>query len=153
MPVLETNEGFLYESNAIIRFLARLRKELGLYGSSQYEEGLIDQWLELSSLEYEPAILALVLPILGWAPATGDKELIWADINRSLEILNTHLKFKTFLVGNRVSLADISLASILSLGYLFAFEQKTRDNFVNVTRWFSLINDQKPFQHVNLYGL
>ncbi len=148
VPVLETADNFLYESNAIIRHLARLRKDLGLYGSSLAEEALVDQWLEVCSLEIEPAILALALPVLGWSGALGDREVIWTDVNRSMEIVNTHLKFKTFLVGNKVTIADIAIASILTLGFTFLFEKKTRESFPNVTRWFGLINEQKPFLHV-----
>ena len=37
VPVLETSEGHIYESNAIVRYLARLKPEKSLYGKSIIE--------------------------------------------------------------------------------------------------------------------
>lgn len=39
VPALETADGPLFESNAILRYLARLNRAAGLYGSNAYEEG------------------------------------------------------------------------------------------------------------------
>ena len=40
------------------------------------------------------------------------------DLNNVLKVLNTHLQTKTFLVGNEITLADLSLASELFHGFL-----------------------------------
>ena len=42
MPILETERGILFESNAIIRYIGRLGEARGLYGSSTYENSLVD---------------------------------------------------------------------------------------------------------------
>jgi len=36
MPVLETPEGHIFESNAILRYVARINKAAGLYGANAY---------------------------------------------------------------------------------------------------------------------
>jgi elongation factor 1-gamma len=40
IPVLETTEGHIYETNAILRHLARSGKDL--YGSTPFETSLVD---------------------------------------------------------------------------------------------------------------
>lgn len=145
IPVLETPEGFIYESHAIMRYLYRLNPECGLYGSSAFETSLIDQWLDFVSFELDPTLTALITPILGWGPAISDKDRGLSDLKKSLDIVENHLTFRTFLVGNKISLADISLAGTLIAGYKFMFEKSYRDLFPNVNRWFELITNQEPF--------
>jgi len=71
-----------------------------------------------------------------------------SDIRKILEILNDHLKTRTYLVGERVSLADIVVA--LTMQGLF---QKVLDNgfrkpFENVVRWFTTVVNQAHFKDV-----
>lgn len=42
VPVVETSEGFLFESNAILRYIARLNSDSQLYGKNSYENSLVD---------------------------------------------------------------------------------------------------------------
>ena len=42
VPAIETADGPLFESNAILRYIARLNRAKGLYGANAYEEGLVD---------------------------------------------------------------------------------------------------------------
>ncbi len=43
MPFIVTPSGSLFESNAILRYIARLGGEgIGLYGISTYENSLVD---------------------------------------------------------------------------------------------------------------
>lgn len=36
VPVLETPDGFLFESQAILRYIARIKPAVGLYGENLY---------------------------------------------------------------------------------------------------------------------
>lgn len=42
VPSAQTEDGFLFESNAILRHIARMNKQSGLYGNSLYQEALVD---------------------------------------------------------------------------------------------------------------
>jgi len=62
-PVLELPDGpVLFESNAICRFLAR---DTVLYQGSPEDLAGIDNWIDLSLTELEPAICSWIYPILG----------------------------------------------------------------------------------------
>ncbi len=52
-----------------------------------------------------------VLPILGVIPNNANAtQKAKGDVRKALETLNKHLLSRTFLVGNRISLADIIVA-------------------------------------------
>lgn len=150
IPVLETdNEGFIFESNAILRYLARLKKESGLYGENDFQSGLVDQWLDFSSLELEPAILQLLFPIQGWIQFCKEKsKRAWHDTTSCLKILDNHLKVNNYMVGSKLTIADIALVSVLVNAFRFLFEEKFRKSIPNVTRWFETVVDNAAFQKV-----
>lgn len=56
--------------------------------------------------------------------------------------LNVELLNKTFLVGERITLADISVACHLIAGYTKLFDADYRKPFPNVTRWFLTVVNQ-----------
>jgi elongation factor 1-gamma len=47
--VLETPSGSIFESNAIARYVARIRSDTGLVGASFFESGLVDSWIDFCS--------------------------------------------------------------------------------------------------------
>ncbi|KAE9259378.1 hypothetical protein PR003_g34813, partial [Phytophthora rubi] len=53
VPILETEEGSIFESGAIARYVARLRPDTGLYGKTFFESGQVDSWIDFSAYELE----------------------------------------------------------------------------------------------------
>ncbi len=149
IPVLETPDGYIFESNAILRYLARSKRAEGLYGENEFQEGLVDQWLDFSSLELEPAVLQLILPIQGWIQFCKDRhKRAWNDVTACLKILDNHLKVNTFMVGKKLTIADITLVSVLVNPFKFIFEEKFRKSVPNVTKWFESICELPAFAKV-----
>jgi elongation factor 1-gamma len=147
VPVLETAEGSISEANAIARYIARHGKNL--YGNSNFEAGSIDQWIEFSANEVELPGAVWVYPILGLIPNNNNAtQKAKGDIRKSLEILNKHFLTRTFLVGNRLSLADIVLAVAFVHLYQKVLDNGFRKPFVNVNRWFLTCVNQPEFKSV-----
>jgi elongation factor 1-gamma len=148
VPVLETPEGCIFESNAIARYVAR-QNGSKIYGASAFEASQIDQWIDFSANEIELPGAAWLYPILGYVPnnpeATNKAQ---EDIKKSLNILNQHLQTKTFLVGERISLADIVVSMALYRLYQLVFEPKFRKTFGNVNRWYLTLVNQPQFRNV-----
>jgi elongation factor 1-gamma len=142
VPVLETNEGCIFESNAIARYVARQGKNV-LYGSTPFEAGLIEQWIDFASNEIELPGAVWVFPILGFIPNNNvATQRAKGDIRKSLEVLNKHLQTRTFLVGHRISLADIVVSMALLRLYQRVLDVGFRKQFVNVNRWFDTVVHQ-----------
>lgn len=146
MPVLETEEGSIWESNAIARYVARLDENTQLLGSNEYENSLVDQWLDFTSGEIDLPAACWLLPIQGHMENNQTvTSKAKGDIRNVLDILNKHLEDKTFLVGERITLADITVASSLSPLYKTVLDPGFRKPFTHVFRWFNTIINQ---QHV-----
>ncbi|CAI8600688.1 unnamed protein product [Vicia faba] len=67
VPVLETPDGAVFESNAIARYVARLGDN-NLFGSSPIDLAHVDQWIDFASLEIDSNLSKLCIPRLGKAP-------------------------------------------------------------------------------------
>jgi len=149
VPVLETKEGCIWESNAIARYVARLDPNTKLFGSSAFENALVEQWLDFAGAEVVLPLRVWIYPIMGYMenhPEATNKAK--ADIRKVLSILNDYLADKTFLVGERVTLADIVVAVSMVYLYKLVLDPGFRKPFVNTNRWFLTCINQPQFQEV-----
>jgi len=148
-PVVVTANGPIFESTAILRYIARLRPESGLYGQSLHESGLVDQWVDFGALEVETVRHIWLLPTKGHIKFDGRAYTeAKKELGDALSLLNKHLLHHTYLVGNQITLADISLAAALVEPYAELFDASFRKGFENVTRWFTTVVNQKSFLQV-----
>lgn len=60
LPLLETPQGSLFSSNTIIRFLAASNGNQ-LYGENLHHRALIDQWLDITTCDFEAAVAAVAI--------------------------------------------------------------------------------------------
>ena len=107
--MLETDKGFIFESNAILRHVARTYKP-ALYGANNDEMALVDQWLDFATSEMDPPMKIILKPILGYTefnPAL--KKSAMSSIFAVMRILDNHLKMQTFMVGNTLTIADLAV--------------------------------------------
>jgi elongation factor 1-gamma len=148
VPVLETPEGAIWESNAIARYVAKKGAE-SLLGGNAYEQGLVDQWIDFTVGEIDLPARAWLYPIWGFAPNNVDiTKKAQADIRKSLDLLNKHFLTRTWVVGERVTLADIVLVASLFPLYTTVFDNGFRKAFTNVNRWFITAVNQPNFKAV-----
>lgn len=147
VPALETPEGGIWESNAILRYVAR--KSQKLYGSNAYENALVDTWLDWTSCTITPALSTWLYPIFGYMDNIPEAtEKAKEDVKKLLTVLNNYLLTRTYLVGERITAADLSVAFALYTGYKVVFEPAFRKPFGNVTRWFTTCINQPEWKAV-----
>ncbi|CEG45580.1 elongation factor 1 [Plasmopara halstedii] len=149
VPLLETDEGCIFESGAIAKYVARLRADTGLYGKSFFESGQVDAWIDFSAYELEIPLEVWLYPILGWsklnaAALTKAK----SDVKKALQTLENHLHLRTYLVGEQITLADIFIASALVYPFKFVLDKDFRKPYPALNRWFSTLVNQPEFQAV-----
>jgi glutathione S-transferase len=73
---------------------------------------LIDQWLDLSVCDFEAAVAAIVVARDG---KEVDAAIVAEDVHKFLKVLEGHLSGRKFLAGDELSIADISIATGLSV--------------------------------------
>ncbi|KAG2260043.1 hypothetical protein Bca52824_079337 [Brassica carinata] len=149
VPVLETPEGPVFESNAIARYVSRLNGENSLNGSSLIEYAHVEQWSDFSTLEIYGNILKWFGPRMGFMPysAPGEEAAISA-LKRGLDALNTHLTSNTYLVGHSITLADIITVCNLNLGFATVMTKSFTSAFPHVERYFWTVINQPNFKKV-----
>merc|ERR1712244_176424 len=64
------------------------------------------------------------------------------DVKSALTCLNDHLLTRTFLVGERISLADIAVACTMLNLFKYVLDPAFRKPYQNVVRWFTTIINQ-----------
>ncbi|KAL8459726.1 hypothetical protein ACS0TY_037003 [Phlomoides rotata] len=149
VPVLETPDGPIFESNAIARYVARLKPDNPLYGSTLIDYGHIEQWIDFSATEVDANLARWLYPRLGFGPHLPPaEEAAIAALKRALEALNTHLASSTYLVGHGVTLADIVMICNLSVGFKLIMTKNFTSQFPHVERYFWTLVNQPNFKKV-----
>eukprot|EP00397_Hematodinium_sp_SG-2012_P036265 GEMP01039132.1.p1 GENE.GEMP01039132.1~~GEMP01039132.1.p1 ORF type:complete len:433 (+),score=123.18 GEMP01039132.1:22-1299(+) len=149
VPVLETENGCIFSTNAIVRYLARMRRDLCLSGRNFIENGMVDSWMEWASVELEVPLCTITYPLLGLfenVPQAAHQARI--DVKDALNVLEKHLLSNTFIVGHQITVADISLVCALHDAFRLAFDANFRNGFPNVMRWYDLIINQPAVKAV-----
>ncbi|PQQ13487.1 elongation factor 1-gamma-like [Prunus yedoensis var. nudiflora] len=149
VPLLVTPDGPIFESNAIARYVARLKADNPLIGSSLIDYAHIEQWIDFGSLEIDANIMSWFKPRFGSAvylpPA---EEAAISALKRALGALNTHLASNTYLVGHFVTLADIIVTCNLFWGFTKLMTKSFTSEFPHVERYFWTLVNQPNFKKV-----
>jgi len=141
VPAFEGSDGtILTESNAIAYYVANdeLRG-----GSDAAARAQVVQWMCMADNEILPASCTWVFPTMGIMQYNKNAtDRAKEDVKAALKTLNDHLLTRTFLVGERVTLADIAVACTLLNLYKQVLDPSFRKPFMNVTRWFTTVINQ-----------
>lgn len=149
VPVLDTPKGSLFESNAIARYVARLRADTELVGQSYFESAQVDSWIDFCSHNVDLPATLWYYPFVGLASYNADLTAkVKADLSKALAVLDAHLLDKTYLVGHKITLADITIVSSLVYPFKFVTEPAYLKAFPNVVRWFTTCVNQSQFEAV-----
>lgn len=146
VPAFESNDGKCFsDGNAIAIYLGNDQ----LRGKSVMDKTEIQQWISFADNEILPPSCTWVFPCMGiMAFNKQTTERAKSDLKTALTFLNEHLKLKTFLVGERISLADICCTCNLLLAYKWVLDPEYRAGFNNVTRWFLTMVNQPELKRV-----
>lgn len=110
IPVLQDGDWVIWESNAVLRYLARRQGALG-DGNPQ-----VDMWMEFGSTTLQPPFTVMFWQRVRLSPQDRDarKEAEHvANLRRALALLDRALgDGRTYLAGETFSVADIALGSL-----------------------------------------
>ncbi|XP_039624592.1 valine--tRNA ligase [Polypterus senegalus] len=146
LPCLVTSDGLIISGAAAVGFVLFPEHHSS---SGEKNSSLVRQWLSFSENEIIPASCAWTFPLLG--VVNSSKQIIEraeADLKKILKVLDMHLKLRTYLVGESITLADISVACALLLPFKYVLDPVVRKPFINVTRWFVTCVNQPQFKKI-----
>ncbi|KAG8215327.1 hypothetical protein J3R82DRAFT_8919 [Butyriboletus roseoflavus] len=144
IPALEGPNGFnLTEGAAIARYLANLSPNANLLGTSLEEKALVDQWIHFAESEIDISTQLVNQMLRGIF--VYNKAIHNTLIDRQARALNTleaHLLTRTFVVGERITLADLTIASAVFRSVSLTVDAAARLKLVNTIRHLETIVNQ-----------
>ena len=140
LPLLETDKGLLSQSKAIELYLVETYKP-DMYGTTPIEKAHINQWIDFATQEIYTTSRPLVYPIFGWME--HDKDLVnesGKELLNNLKLVNKHLEGKKYLVGDRMTLADVVLVNKIRLLFMMIYTDGLRTHQLkNLNDYFTSI--------------
>ena len=124
--------GVLAQSNAIIRYLAR---GSDLIPADDFAAAKMDEWLFWEQYSHEPyvAVCRFQMVYLGKAASDLDPDKIKRGYF-ALARMEHQLALTPFMVGNAVTLADVSLLAYTRLAHEGGFHL---DGYASIRRWIA----------------
>lgn len=146
VPAFETADGkFLTESNAIAYYVSNEQ----LRGKTDLEKAEVLSFLSLADNELLPAVHGWVFAFMGIIQfQKNNVERAKQDLKATLTALNSRLVHQTFLVGERLTLADIVVFATLLSAYEKVLDPSFRAPFGSLTRWFNTVLNQPQVKAV-----
>merc|ERR1712137_755471 len=146
VPAFETQSGeCIAESNAIAYYVANQQ----LRGNNDVDKAQVLQWMNFADSEVLPLSCTIVFPILGIIQYNKQAvEQAKAELKKTCTALNDCLLTRTYLVGERITLADIVVACNFLHLYEHVGDEGNRKPYANLNRWFTTLINQTEFKAV-----
>ncbi|KAM0713959.1 hypothetical protein Q7P37_010922 [Cladosporium fusiforme] len=139
----------LTECIAIAIYLTSQNEKTTLLGKTKQDYASILRWMSFANSQVLPALGGSFRPLIGRDPYNKknvDDNLKATAAN--VKVLEDYLLVNTYLVSERVTLADIFTAGIVSRGFQFFWDPEWRSAHPNITRWFNTIISQDIYKDV-----
>ena len=120
-----------------------------MLGKTKQDYASILRWLSYSNTEILPHTGHIIQSLNGTVPYNKKNvDTSQDNANKAMKTLEDHLLINTYLVGERISLADIMTASIVMRAMGHIFDKQWRKEFPSVTRWAETIVNQPMWKAV-----
>lgn len=146
VPMIEHDGKVLWESNAIVRYLAAQFGHGTLSPSDRHKCAQADMWMDWQLGMVMPGLNPVFLGLVRTAPEKRDIAAIKAGearLKKAFAALDSHLGAQAFLVGDAFTIADIAVGCAASRWYLLDIE---RPDLPNMKSWFARISARPMFQ-------
>ena len=150
IPVMEDGELVVWESHAILRYLAARYGRAAYWPDDPGERTAFDRWMDWSQSLWQPAFMTGVF----WGfYRTPEVERDWTTIDNSvrrcaelMQIANEALADRPFLAGDHFTIGDIPLGSML---YRYFELDIDRPTVPHVEAWYDRLRQRHAYrEHV-----
>lgn len=150
IPVIKDDETVVWESHSILRYLA------ARYGHGQFwadDPGVraqAESWMDWAQTTLQPEFLTGIF----WGfYRTPEAQRDWPAIQKSIQRCNNYfqllkniLQNRNYLTGNEITLADITVGTILYRYYEIEFEKPV---LPNIEAWYKRLQERPAYrEHV-----
>ena len=151
VPTIEDDGLVLWESNAIVRYLARKHGLGTLCPSDPRACADADRWMDWVATTVWPGLRPAFLNLIRTAPDKRDMTVVKNSRNKfaaSMAILDAHLVHRKYMIGEAFTMGDIPLGVAVHRWFNLPIE---RERYKNLERYYQLLLQRPSFkQHVEL---
>ncbi|PSS10640.1 hypothetical protein M430DRAFT_108397 [Amorphotheca resinae ATCC 22711] len=150
VPTFVGADGYvLHECIAIAIYITSQNEKTTLLGKTKQDYATILKWLSYFNTEVLPALGGWFRPLIG-RDAYNKKNVEESQKTalKAIDVVEQHLLHNTYLAGERITLADLFAAGIISRGFQYFFDKKWRAENPNVTRWYETVYNQPIYSAV-----
>ena len=139
MPVLEDGDFVLWESNAILFYLASKKPSSGLWPADAQGKADVIRWLSWESAHWFPACASLAFErVVKKLAGQGDPDPVAVakgiqEFHKCAPVLNAHLKGRQWLVGSQLTIADFAIGATLVLADSAGYPL---EGYGEIPRWY-----------------
>ena len=149
VPVLQDGDVTLFESAAILRYLAARYGEESFWPKDPAKRAPLDQWAEWGKITFAPTVLRMFTQFVRVRDADRDPAVTTAiakDIARLATILDERLGKGPSLAGQVLTFADITVGNLLYRYMTLPFE---RAQTPNLDAYYKRLTERPAFaEHV-----
>ncbi|SCU77069.1 Glutathione S-transferase [Cupriavidus necator] len=146
VPTIEDDGFALWESHAILRYLAAKDPDKRLTSDDLRVRASIDQWMDWQCAHLWPAVRALVVLVIkprSTMPSPEEIEAARSGIIPLLRLLDRELEQRGYIAGDTFTIADIAMA--ISYNIWKIMEPNCAD-FPALEAWYARINRRAAFK-------
>lgn len=151
VPVIEDGDFILFESDAIIRYLANKAKNNDLYPSDLKARAIVDQWMDYTNSQIGTSLMKIFYnEIIAKKRGYRVNELAVLEGKKGLTIglgiIEAQLADKPYLCGHHITLTDMCLLACLDPAELIGVNL---DNYPRISAWRKNLMAQDFYQRVH----
>ena len=146
VPTLEDGELVLWESNAIVRYLAESYGRAPWYPSSVQARGLANQWMDWYQTTLHAPMTTVFWQQIRTVPEDRDPAAFDKAATLAAKLyarLDHHLSDREYLLGNEPSMADIPVGCA---AYRWFNLDVPRPAMANLEAWFGRLSARPAYQ-------
>jgi len=129
--------------------VASQNEKTTLLGRTKQDYASILRWMSFANSELVPTLGCWFRPLIGRDPY--NKKSVEDNSKAALKafaVLEKHLTANTFLVGERITLADLFAGCLSSRGFQFVLGKDWRVANPSVTRWYETVINQPEYKAI-----
>ncbi|BBP83999.1 glutathione S-transferase [Pseudomonas sp. Pc102] len=153
VPLVEDGDLVLWESNAIVRYLAARYAAGDLYPEDPALRAQGDKWMDWTTSAFAPVFRDLFWGTLRTPPAERDPARIAAALARCSELLampERALAAQPFLSGERFAMGDIPLGSFIYAWFEMPIE---RPELPALEAWYARLKERPAYRNAVMTAL
>jgi len=146
IPTIDDDGFILWESNAIVAYLARRYAPARLFGGSEVTFARALQWMIWTNYSLDPAVHALIMQLERLPASQRSADTVEAsrkDVVRRLELMEAQLGRSGYFAGDAFTIGDIPLGISTQRFFHFALE---RPPLPRVERWLLRLGEHEGFR-------